>query len=70
MSDSVKIAYHNFIEWYTINLVVSLLMTAILVSVAVPLELYKKIDQKRGTIPRSRFCKKLIEDGLNREESN
>ena len=43
-------------------------MTAILISVAVPLELYKKIDQKRGTVPRSRFCMRLIEAGLNKEE--
>ena len=43
-------------------------MVTILTSVSLPLELFHKIDQKRGKIPRSRYCRKLIEIGLEKIE--
>lgn len=47
-------------------------MVTTLVSVSVPLEMYKTIEQNRRTTPRSRFCLKLLELGLKqfKEESH
>ena len=38
-------------------------MVKILTSISIPLKLFTEIDNKRGNIPRSKFCLKLIEAG-------
>ncbi len=45
-------------------------MVTTLVSVSVPLTLYKVIEQKRHSTPRSRFCLKLLELGLKQYEED
>ena len=43
-------------------------MVSTLVTISVPLELFREIDEKRGQVSSS-FCLKLIETGLKNKET-
>jgi len=39
-------------------------MVSVITSISMPLEMFNKIDLSRGNISRSKFCLKLISEGI------